>query len=433
MRLVSILRLAGRVLAVSALACACKPKQQAPNGAPSASSAKVSAPPPGVDAALLSKLNEISKGCKVDVSEGSVNCPEGEHRTLVSEFISNTRSRPAAVATLSYALRDETPGMRAVAANVLYSAFRSPWGPDLHRGAVSDADAAALLAATMALPKTQARQAIPAAVHAAMLSNQASALYAALDKANESQLRVIASRYLMTHGRLEAFPKVQELSRDSNAAVVLAALESPENMYNWTTAEQETICPWARELLNDSRPPVAAKAMGLLGNCSGSFVDKLLESGEAALKAGDFSTPQLAAFRDLCSPARRGQPNGPSEAQCQRSRKLLEKVVDSKTLPEQVRSNALISLAYQWADEETLKFAQSQSKSSNRSLAEHAQRTVERLTQRLHPPKVTTVGAASTSPKPAGAPVRAPVGAAAPALPKAEAPTSPPAPPTPPE
>lgn len=427
MRLVSILKQTGQVLTVFALANACKPKQHASNSAPSASTKATPALPPGVDAALLGKLNEISKGCKVDVSEGSVNCPQGEHRTLISEFIANTRSRTGAVATLAYALHDETLLNRAVAANVLYSAFRSPWGPDLHRGAVTDADASALLTATLALPKTQARQAIPAAVHAAMLSNQASALYTALDKSNESQLRVIASRYLMTHGRLDSFPKVQELSRDPNSAVALAALESPENMFNWTAAEQEAICPWAQGLLSDNRPPVAAKALALLGNCSGAFVDKLLEGGEASLKSADFSTPQLAAFRDLCAPSRRAQPNGPSEAQCQRSRKLLEKVVDSKALSEQVRGSALISLAYQWADEETLKFAQSETKSSNKSLAEHAQRTVERLTQRLHPPK-----AATNSPKPAIAPVRAAGAAVAPrAVPTPVAPTAAPALPTP--
>jgi len=294
------------------------------------------------------------------------------------------------VATLAYALKEETPDVRAVTANVIYSAFRSPWGPDLHRGAVSDADADALLSATLALPKAQARQAIPAAVHASMLSNRADALYAALDKSSEAQLRIIGYRYLMTHGRLDAFKKIQDLARDPSSAVVLAALESPENMYNWTTGEQAAICPWAVGLLADTRPAVSAKAASILSNCSGEFVDKLLDSGDAALKANTFSAVQLTAFRDLCSPARRAQPTGPTEAQCQRSRKLLEKVVDSKGLDEQARSTALVSLAYQWPDEETLKFARSLATNSDKSLAEHARRTVERLTQRLHAPTASS-------------------------------------------
>lgn len=191
-----------------------------------------------------------------------MNCPQGEHRTLISELIANTRSRTGAVATLACALHDETLLNRAVAADVLCSAFRSPWGPT---------------------------------------------------------------------------------------------------------------CTAARSPTRTSR---------------------------------------------------RAQPNGPSEAQCQRSRKLLEKVVDSKALSEQVRGSALISLAYQWADEETLKFAQSETKSSNKSLAEHAQRTVERLTQRLHPPK-----AATNSPKAPIAPVRAAGAAVAPrAVPAPVAPAAAPAP-----
>jgi hypothetical protein len=390
MRSVSLLSCAGNILAISAVLCGCghKPTQKT---APSAASSAQKLPA-GVDSELLGKLAEIGKACKVNSDEGSVTCPQGEQRTLVSEFISNTRPRTKAIATFAYTLKNEPPNQRAVAANILYSAFRSPWGPNLVRGAVSDADASALLAATLSLPKTQARQAIPAAVHASMLSNRADALYAALAKSNELQLSVIAYRYLMTHGRLDAFKKVQELTSDPNSAIALAALESPENMYNWTLPEQESICPWAAGFLSDARPPVNAKAMALVGNCSGQFVDKLLDSGEAAVKSGSLSIAQLAAFRDLCSPARRAQPNGPTEAQCQRNRKLLETLVSSKASGEQARSTALISLAYQWPDEQTLKFAQAQTKNADKSLAEHAKRTVERLTQRLHAAKSTTPG-----------------------------------------
>ncbi len=80
----------------------------------------------------------------------------------------------------------------------------------------------------------------------------------------------------MTHGRLSAFGKVQQLAKDANSAVAFAALEAPRNMYSWDETEKAAICPWALELLKDPRPNVATRAAGLLSSCSGAFVDQLL-------------------------------------------------------------------------------------------------------------------------------------------------------------
>jgi hypothetical protein len=164
---------------------------------------------------------------------------------------------------------------------------------------------------------------------------------------------------------------------------VLAALDSPRNMYQWTADEQAAICPWAASLVGDGRPAVAAKASSLLGSCSGQYVDQLLETGEAALAAGKFTAIQLTSYRELCPVQKRGQANGPSDAQCARCRKLLGKIIEAKKVDEQTRSSALISLAYQWPDEATLKLAKRLAKGKDKSLAEHAKRTVERIEQRL--------------------------------------------------
>lgn len=351
--------------------------------APSASQSTATAPTLGhTDLSLLKDLKDLTKVCQVDVNEGNVNCAQGEQRKLTSEFVANQRSRSTAVATFAEALTRGDPPTKAVAAHVLYAAFRSPWGPDVKPGSVDGEDANALLTAAVDAPKNLARQAIPAAVHAAMLANRADALYAALDKTANSDVRTNGVRYLMTHGRLAAFAKIQELAKDSNLAVVLAALDSPRNMYAWTSAEQATICPWAASMLADQRPAVAAKAASLLGSCSGTHVDLLLENGETALAAGKFNATQLTAYRDLCPPERRDQPNGPTQEQCARCRKLLARAIEAKNVDEQTRSSALIALGYQWPDDTTLKLAKRLTKSKDKSLAEHAQRTVERLEQR---------------------------------------------------
>ncbi len=124
----------------------------------------------------------------------------------------------------------------------------------------------------------------------------------------------------MTHGRLKVFGKVRELAKEPNLSVVLAALESPRNMFAWTAEEQAAICPWAAGMLDDARPPVAAKAAAVLGSCSGEYVDQLLASGEKALADGRSTATELTSYRDLCAPPQPGRPNGPSAARCERCR-----------------------------------------------------------------------------------------------------------------
>jgi hypothetical protein len=272
--------------------------------------------------------------------------------------------------------------MQTVAANLLYSALRSTLGPDVKVGDVSAKDATDLLTATLALPKPLARQALPAAVHASMLANQSDALYVALEKLQDPQLRAVAVRNYMVYGRLTAFKKVQELAKDDTSHLAPAAVESPQNMLAWTAEEQAAICPWATGLLTDTRPLIAGKAASLLSSCSGEFIDKLLESGERSLAANKFAVSELAGYRDLCSANRRGRQSAATEQQCARCRKLLEKVTETKSVDQQARSMALSSLAYQWPDDRTVQLAKRLEKSPEASLADAARRTLQRIEQR---------------------------------------------------
>ena len=121
-------------------------------------------------------------------------------------------------------------------------AFRSPWGSDLKPGAVPATEAKALLAAALKAPKAVARQAVPGAVLAATLAGQTDDLFAALDGADETELRPLGYRYVMTHGRLTVFGKVQQLVKGTNSALSFAALEAPHNMYGWTQTEKAALC-----------------------------------------------------------------------------------------------------------------------------------------------------------------------------------------------
>jgi hypothetical protein len=359
---------------------ACSGKKKAPSPAPSVSTRALL--PPRVDAALFEQLGSLAKRCKVDGAAGSVSCDGGENRSLSAAFQSGKRKRADALATLAAALASKDPALQSVAANLLNTAFRMPWLTGPETGTVNAEDAKALLAAAVKLPNPLARQAVPGAVHAMMVAGNPSDAYALLDQADAAEIRPLGYRYVMTQGRLAAFPKVQEMVKDPSIALVFAALEAPRNMYAWDDAEKAAICPWASGILSDPRPNVASRAAGLLASCGAEFVDTLLERGEKALKAGQFTAGELGPYRDLCSPGALKATGAPSAKQCERNRKLLTDVVGAKKAEGQARALALVSLAYQWPDAKTLKLARSLEKNGDPALAERAVSVVKRLEQR---------------------------------------------------
>lgn len=374
------LALALALCATSLPSCSSKSKK-APTPAASASAAAASLPP-RVDAALFQQLTELARLCKADATTGNVNCGGGENRKLSVEFQNGKRKRAAAVATLAAALASKDPGLQSVTANLLNTAFRVPWPAGEEAGAVNAEDAKALLSAAVKLPNPLARQAVPGAVHAMMMGGNPAETYALLDQAEAAEIRPLGYRYVMTQARLAAFPKVQALVKDPSIALVFAALEAPRNMHDWSAAEKAALCPWAAGILNDPRPNVPSRAAGLLASCGGEFVDTLLERGEKALKAGQFTAGELGPYRDLCSTAALKAEGAPSAKQCERNRKLLTDVVNAKKAEGQTRALALVSLVYQWPDDKALKLARSLEKHPDPVLAERASGVVKRLEQR---------------------------------------------------
>src|SRR5688500_8075177 len=149
----------GLVAALPAtLALGCK-KSSTPSGTASASASASAAPavltpPPGADPDLFKQLAPIVEKCNINVNEATASCPGEEARKLGDDFSTGRRSRVDAVRTFALALGSPEPKMRAAAAAVLHSGFRSNWGADRKPGDVKAEDADALLKAVVALPKT---------------------------------------------------------------------------------------------------------------------------------------------------------------------------------------------------------------------------------------------------------------------------------------
>lgn len=339
--------------------------------------------PPNVDTGLLDALKAAALGCKAAVGQARIDCQGGEKNALVLSFNKEERKRIPSLPTFVYALNLPDDNIKAVAAAVLYASFRTTLGDEAKEGAVSNQLAQDLLRASLALPDSAAMQAIPAATHAILLSKQNQLLYDALDKDVTIQVRTMAYRYMMVYGRLPTFEKIRELGKDPGAALVLAAIESPRNMPNWTKEEQEAICPWARTLLDDARPPVAGNAAAVLGNCAGEDLDALLDRVAKALKENQFTYLHATALRDICGEARKARPVAASDAQCERVRKLQTDAARDTDLEGRVRAMALSTMAHTWPDVQTHDVAKKLANDESVDLARSAQQIVTRLSKQI--------------------------------------------------
>jgi HEAT repeat protein len=289
------------------------------------------------------------------------------------------RDRAAAVGALAVALAEPEPGVRGLAVSVLHSAFGGSWGRDAAPGVVPPEAARALLDNVLKQAEATVQQAVPAAVNAAMLTGQAEPLYGALAKPEHAALRASAYPYLMTMGRLRAFPKVQELVKESEPSLAEAAAEAPINMDAWTEAEQKAICDWSDGLLSDQRPGVAAKASLLLSHCSGAKLDRLLARADELAAAGKLDATAQGPLIAMCGGAQRPKTLTATSAQCARSRKLLVSVAESKQADASARAQAVTWFAQIWPDEASAKLLKRLKGDANAVVARQAGDSLKRL------------------------------------------------------
>jgi hypothetical protein len=339
--------------------------------------------PGNVEKKLLAKLHSAAKTCKETPGQARLNCSSAEKNALVSSFNRGQHSRIKALPTFTHALTSSDPKLQALAAAVLYAAFRVHLGPDVKAGSVSPDEALALLKATLALPSTAAMQAMPATTHAMMLSGQSTALSQALTEDKSLQMRTMAYRFLMVYGRLSAFSWVQELAKAKQAGIVLAALESPKNMRQWTEEEQRAICPWAEPFLDDPRLPVAGNATAILANCTGASLDLLLGGVEKSVKGKDYSFVQATALREMCRKGTAAGAPRATEAQCRRARQLQEAAVKNSKLSGRVRALTLSALGSRWPDQQTLALAKRLTADAAPELKQAAKRVESRVASQL--------------------------------------------------
>jgi hypothetical protein len=337
---------------------------------------------PEIDDEIKADLAAILAECEVNVSGCTVTkCKNDEKKTLTDKFElrggKRAKDRGAVIDTFAAALADPSPELQTVAANVMGSAFRSM--PDVE--SVNPAAARRLIEAWSKLPRYQANQSITGVVHAAMLSGDdevAAALYQAVEAHPEAN-KASAYEALLAHGRLRAFPKVQELSKSDDDKIVVAALTSWRNMYSATDEEKAQICPWITSFLGDPRVDVFEAAGYGAVRCRGEVLDKLLDEGERRLsESHEFTRKHYFVFRDVCF-SFMGEKTAGEQAQCDRNYAFLQKVVDDGEVDSDMRGLALDAIYYQRRDATTKALATKYLKHKDEKVAARAKEIVDKL------------------------------------------------------
>lgn len=366
---------AGIVLAPLLFLASCK--KETPSGEPTVTEVNPSAPE--LNERLVEQVQAIASTCEIGVQEAVVRCAEGQLAQLTGEYLRDAQARGRVLPTLTHLLGSSDPKVRVSSSVFIYDAFRAGFG-EATKVQIEAPVAQGLIEATLKLPPNEGRLVAPLAVHTAVLAGITSSLYPSFDVS--PVLAASGYRFLLTHGRLDAFEKVRSLAEDSRSAVRLAALEAPRNMARWSPKDRAAICPWAVGFLNDERPLVASRAAVLLGRCSGEPVDQLLISVETQLQKQTLDASWIPALRELCSPTTRTKETVSSE-QNQKVRRTLEKIAESSKLDEKARLSALSTSGYCWPDQEMMRWLRRLGSSPSPAIAKSAQDVQARVSKRL--------------------------------------------------
>jgi hypothetical protein len=325
---------------------------------------------------IVEHLKKLQDGCTVSVESASVYSCKAKEDTAFYDFIRAQRPKDlyetyAAVITTG----DEKQKAVAIAqaSNTFFSLDK-----DLKKANATKDVANAFLDALAKDDRNAARLA-PITTNLSFLAGTKDRLIKVTDTLANTPARNNAYREFMQFGRLDALPKLKEVAKNKDFAA--SALAAPRSMSDWTDAEKNAICPWAKGYLGDSSLNIAAEAGRDLVSCKGEYVDALLDEGEKRLKAKQFDNPFSDVFREVCFEFwGKSGGNAERDAQCKRNYTFLEKVVNDETVKTDVRAWSLWNIYYQRRDKETLAIMRKYQNHKNPEIAKRAKEAITSLT-----------------------------------------------------
>lgn len=362
---------------------------KATDPAPPAKEKAVPATDIKIDEEVMAEIKSIASTCEVLPERMTVTCANKEDETLKNVFYGygdKAKDRVATIGTFAVALSDKDPKIQTIAAKLLGSKFSQGWGPKVAVGQVDASVAALLRAAIPTLPGDYpARNAVVATVYASSLSDTDAEMHAFLEGAEDEHVQRSGWEATMFYGRMKAFDKVQALAASGEPKKILTAVTAANNMFKYTDEERAKVCPWAHALLGADAEDVKEsdifeEAGYVLTKCSGEWVDKLLDWGEAQEEKNVFDRKYYFVYRELCHSVMKGVDKvGATPEQCNRNFAFLEKAANNKGIEPKFRAWALDSISYARRDEASYKLMKKYKKSKVPEIKKVAEDALEML------------------------------------------------------
>ncbi len=357
-----------------------KAPEKAPEKAPAASNIKV-------DDEIMAAIKIIASSCEFN-DRGSYSCKNKEDDKLFRELYGygdKKKDLVASLGTVAVAMADTDVKIQIVAAKLLGSKYSSGWGPKVEVGQVDKAVSQLMRDALPKLGMYQQRSAVSATVYASSLSDSDAEAHTFLEALKDEFTRNKGWGSSMRYGRMKAFEKVKGLAATEDPKLILVAVRAGNGLYNATDAEKAELCPWAHSFLGSDpedakESDIFEQSGSILTQCSGEWIDKLLDWGEQQRAKNHFDRKYYFVYRELCHSVMRGVDKvAATPKQCERNWKFLEKTANTKGIDAQFRAWALDSISYSRRDEKSYKLMKKYSKSKVPEIKKVAQDAVKML------------------------------------------------------
>ncbi len=341
-----------------------------------------------VDEEVMAEIKTVATACKVEPKNARIDCRNKEKTKLYDELYSygsKAKSRVATIGTMAKALADPDAKVQTVAADVLGARFGSGWGEGVAVGQVDKAVAELLRQTLAKLGKYQGRRAVTAMMYASSLSATDAAMYAIIEAHADEYVRQRAWEASMFYGRMNAFDKIKGLAASGDPEQILIAVSAANNMYDYTDDEKAKVCPWAHGLLGADpegaeESDIFEQSGYVLTRCSGEWVDKLLDWGDAQRQKNIFDRKYYFVYRELCHSVMKGVVKvGATPEQCERNWKFLEATANTKGIEAKFRAWALDSISYSRRDERSYKLMKKYRKSKVPEIKKVAETAIKML------------------------------------------------------
>ena len=277
-------------------------------------------------AQIMDLIRSASKNCAVDTRYAFVkDCTGDEAAKIETEL--KQKGVTASLGNFAAALNDKDDKIKAVACKFIYRQYRDNIGElDKNRASIPVAVVEQFLRGLAGTKSYVAFYAVEVAVHLSMMKGMEAKLYKVLSGHPESVVTLEGYRHLMRFGRIRVFGKVQELAKNADPKISLAALEAPNNMYKMDDAEKAQVCPWAKGFLSSAEGNMSLAAGKTMNQCGGTYIDALLTEAEKRAGEGKLGAPfsgALTSFTFSCTPMFGSPPAGTKE-QCDRREALVK-------------------------------------------------------------------------------------------------------------